>query len=198
MQDLSVFAVPLLTYASVLNLYTEGPVGSSYTPAFFPNNSSICEPETAGRFVEFLLSLPNLEDVRLDMRFQGKTMVAPLRREIHWHSMTLPLVKALNIPVVTMISIIPDIFPNLRALSLNIKSSPYRTPYLLEVAQKLQLDHLEVYKLNWRMSDIQELDGLFGSVSHLTIGGDLGASRNNPWGLTVRPFHLHPRFLFRI
>ncbi|KAK2046254.1 F-box domain-containing protein [Colletotrichum somersetense] len=139
-----------------------------------------CKRGTANELAELILNLRNLRDLRLDLRFKANTsLIGPLRRTFDKQYMMFPLVTALAFPMKTDLKFIPDVFPNLRAISLELQKAPDVTPDVVYISKHLQLEYLELWKARWDQSDLSSIPTLFRNVTHLTIGGMMGFGSPN-------------------
>ncbi|KAK1569383.1 uncharacterized protein LY79DRAFT_584758 [Colletotrichum navitas] len=166
----------ILDSVYVLGIYSEGSstLRTPYQNVFLGYGEN-CKRGTAAVLADLLFDLPNLRDLRLDLRFRANaSLIGPLRRTFKQQYMQFPLVTALTFPMKTDIKFIPDVFPNLRALSLELHKAPDQTPDVVYISQHIELEYLELWKARWDYSDLASIPTLFRNVKHLTIGGMMG------------------------
>ncbi|KAK2027596.1 F-box domain-containing protein [Colletotrichum zoysiae] len=169
----------ILDSVVVMGIYSEG-FSTTRTP--YQNvhlgHGQNCKRGTAYELAGLILSLPNLQDLRLDLRFKANTsLIGPLRRSFDKRYLMFPDITALAFPMKTDLKFIPEVFPNLRAISLELQKAPNATPDVRYLSMHLQLEYLELWKARWDQSDLQGIPTLFRHVTHLTIGGMMTFSR---------------------
>ncbi|KAK1986884.1 F-box domain-containing protein [Colletotrichum cereale] len=171
----------ILDAVRILGIYSEG-CSTVRTPLqnVILGYGENCKRGTAIVLADVLFDMPNLQDLRLDLRFKANlSLIGPLRRTFKQQFMQFHLITALNFPMKTDIKFIPDVFPNLQALSLELHNAPDLTPDLRHISQHVRLKYLELWKARWGPSDFLGIPTLFPNVSHLTIGGAM-AIGNRP------------------
>ncbi|KAF4783933.1 F-box domain-containing protein [Colletotrichum scovillei] len=161
-----------------LSLCTQGPEWpptkwrNDYDPSIIP-----CSRATAALLVKVLLKTTP-EEVRLTFKCGNKSMVALFRAELGKQKACLQSVRVLTYPSSTTVSFIPQTFPNLRCLSLDLNGSLMHTAGLRIIAPKLKnLATVELYKAHWKRDDLKEVVKLFPSINYLLIDGELKFTR---------------------
>ncbi|KAK7443348.1 hypothetical protein CaCOL14_012182 [Colletotrichum acutatum] len=161
-----------------LSLCTQGPEWpptkwrNDYDPSIIP-----CSRAAAALLVK-ILRKTTPEEVNLTFKCGNKSMVAFFRAELDKQKACLQSVRVLTYPSSITTSFIPQTFPNLRCLSLEINGSPMHTAGLRLIAPKLKsLTTLELYKAHWRCDDLEEVVTLFPSIKYLLIDGELKSTR---------------------
>ncbi|KAK1454720.1 F-box domain-containing protein [Colletotrichum melonis] len=161
-----------------LSLCTQGPEWpptkwrDDYDPSIIP-----CSRTTAALLVKILRKITP-EEVCLTFKCGNKSMVAFFRAELGKQKACLQSVRVLTYPSSITISFIPQTFPNLRYLSLELNGSPMHTAGLRIIAPKLTtLATLELYKAHWKCDDLKEVVKLFPSINYLLIDGELKCTR---------------------
>ncbi|KXH60389.1 F-box domain-containing protein [Colletotrichum salicis] len=96
-----------------------------------------CSRATAALLVKVLRKMTP-EEARITFQCGNKSMVAHFRAELVKQKACLQSVRSLTYPSSVTINFIPQTFPNLRYLSLNIDGSPMHTDGLRVIAPKLQ------------------------------------------------------------
>ncbi|WDK10798.1 F-box domain-containing protein [Colletotrichum graminicola] len=160
----------------VLGIYSEGSstVRTPYQNIHLGYGEN-CKRGTAAILADLILDLPKLRDLRLDLRFKANTsLIGPLRRAFNQQYIMFPNITALTFPMKTDIKFIPEVFPNLRALSLELHKAPGQTPDVVYISQHIELEYLELWKARWSYFDFASIPTLFRNVKHLTIGGMMG------------------------
>ncbi|KAF9872545.1 hypothetical protein CkaCkLH20_10042 [Colletotrichum karsti] len=174
----------ILQSVRVLDICTEGPDRSSGRPWRFIHSrvSDACSDDTPVLLATVLQQMTNLKDLCLDLRYSKKTLLGPLRKVFLEQSMTFPTVRGFAWAAGTTAKFIPDVFPNLHALSLHLSCAPKSSPGLKGIAPKLQqLRTLELYKPGWTCENIAQVQEMFPEIKCLILGGGL---RDDLWNIT--------------
>ncbi|KDN64239.1 putative F-box domain-containing protein [Colletotrichum sublineola] len=163
----------ILDCVFILGIYSEG--SSTFRTPYqnvFLGYGENCKRGTAAILADLIFDIPHLTDLRLDLRFKANTsLIGPLRRTFKQQYMSFHVITALSFPMKTDIKFIPEVFPNLTALSLELHKAPDMTPDLAYISQHLQLEYLELWKARWGPGDFVGIPTLFPNIKSLTIGG---------------------------
>ncbi|KAK2018515.1 F-box domain-containing protein [Colletotrichum eremochloae] len=163
----------ILDCVFILGIYSEG--SSTFRTPYqnvFLGYGENCKRGTAAILADLIFDIPHLTDLRLDLRFKANTsLIGPLRRTFKQQYMSFHVITALSFPMKTDIKFIPEVFPNLTALSLELHKAPDVTPDLVYISQHLELEYLELWKARWGPGDFVGIPTLFPNIKSLTIGG---------------------------
>ncbi|KAK1991857.1 hypothetical protein LX36DRAFT_715765 [Colletotrichum falcatum] len=163
----------ILDSVRVMGIYSEGSstVRTPYQNVYLGYGEN-CKRGTGARLVDMILNMINMKELRLDLRFKANTsLIGPLRRALHQNRIFMPQITALSFPMKTDLEFIPEVFPNLRALSLELHKPADHTPDVVYLSQHYQLEYLELWKARWDLPDFAGIPRLFRNVKYLTIGG---------------------------
>ncbi|KAK2059728.1 hypothetical protein LY76DRAFT_645245 [Colletotrichum caudatum] len=165
----------ILNSVVVMGIYSEGS-STKHTPSqsvhLTRGRNRNCKQGTANALALLILNVRNLRDLRLDLRFRANTsLIGPLRRTFDKRYLMFSQVTALAFPMKTDLEFIPEVFPNLRALSLELQKAPDVTPGVVYISRNLQLEYLELWKASWNQADFDGMPDGFRNVTHLTMGG---------------------------
>ncbi|KAF9872544.1 hypothetical protein CkaCkLH20_10041 [Colletotrichum karsti] len=161
----------LLKIVRYLRVHTNGPRREPFDEHDIV--SQPCEKEAPVLLAKVLGQMTHLQDLSLIIGDGNQSLLIPLRKELK--GMVMPSVRKLIFHTTLTVSFIPEVFSELRALSIHVCGTPCKTPGLAAIAPKLKekLNTLHLYKAGWTKDGIREIADLFPAVENLTVGGEV-------------------------
>ncbi|OHF01620.1 F-box domain-containing protein [Colletotrichum orchidophilum] len=135
-------------------------------------------PQVPAQIAAVCKQMVKLEEMMLMLLLPGSgptSLAGRLRHQLRFQNVRLPKVKALVIcAVVTSVTFIPGVFPNLETLSLDVHVAFDQIPELLEVGNALtNLTTLRVAKQAWSEADLPLLARASPKIKYLLLEGGL-------------------------